>query len=220
MMSNLQLHFLLFTFAIGISSATSDAGADAPWSKPREIGDFQALLARSPFSLPTAEESSPVAERFSLTGAAVLNGEPTVFIIDRTTQNRQAITKKSKENMMLVEYLPNPDPRKIKATIRVDGQIATITFSEPSAASPQQQEALGQPGQPGQAKRAQQPNGIVAPLPTGIVSPTPSTVVNVPPPVQGSPAFQQSGGPTTPPAAQPHRVIRRRTSSGQNTPGQ
>jgi len=213
-MSHFPYHFLILAVAAGISSAATDAPGDAPWEKPRDIRAFESLLARSPFSLPTAEESSPLADRFSLTGAADINGETMVFVIDRTTQARQMISKKSDQNMSLVEYLPDPDSRKMKAVIRVDGQIATIAFSEPSAPQPGQQ---GQSPMPGQANHPQPPAGPLPMMTAGGATPKPTTIVNVPPPLPGSPSFKLQGGPS---ASPPRRVIRRRTISGQTSPGQ
>lgn len=156
---------------------------------------FQSLLERSPFSVPTAEESSPLAERFSLTGAVALDGEVLVFVLDKSTQTRHMLSKTpNRENMGLVEYLPDADPRRMRATIRVNGQVATITFAEPSA----------QPQQPlGSANAG-------ATVPTAVVNPP---VVAAAP---GSPAFQQQQQPAQPPN---RRVIRRRVISGHPAPG-
>jgi hypothetical protein len=173
------------------------AQTDAPWAMPREISMFQSLLERSPFSVPTAEESSPLAERFSLTGAVALDGEALVFVLDKSTQTRHMLSKTpNRENMGLVEYLPDPDPRRMRATIRVNGQIATITFAEPANQQPP-------PG-------GQQPNPGAPPAPTAVVNPP---VAAAP----GSPAFQQQ---QQQPAQPPNRrVIRRRVISGQPAPG-
>ena len=228
------LHFLLLATVVGALSAAPDSSADAPWTKTRDMAAFQSLLARSPFSLPTAEESSPLAERFSLTGAADINGETMVFVIDRTTQNRQMVKKANAQtapqSMTLVEYMPDPDPRKMKATIRVDGQISTIAFSE-SAMDPQQQAQQpavpGQPGKPGQATKPtgqttntlHLPNSTMPPQPSAVLPLQPTAVVKVPAPVPGSPAFQPQGGPSPSPSSR--RVIHRlRNISGPQTPGQ
>lgn len=207
MMSIFSLHFLVLASAAAIAHAADNPPDGAPWTKPREMAAFQSLLDRSPFSLPTAEESSPLADRFSLTGAADLDGDPMVFVLDRTTQTRQMLSKiPNSQKMSLLEYLPDPDPRKMRATIRVDGQVATIAYSE-SPAQPQQAGLPGQPIQPSQPG--------VRPPQAGLPQGQPTTVVNVPAAMPGSPAFQQQGAS----AAQPsHRVIRRRVISGQPGP--
>lgn len=192
---------ILFALVTAAFSAATAVPTDAPWAAPRTISSFQSLLDRSPFSLPTAEESSPLADRFSLTGAASLDGEALVFVVDKTTQTHHMLSKiPNKQNMGLVEYLPDPDPRRMRATIRVDGQVATIAYAEAS-----------NPQQPMQQPMGAHANGAVPlPLPTAVVNPPPGTTV-----APGSPAFQQQN---TPPPNR--RVIRRRTISGQPTAGQ
>jgi hypothetical protein len=204
-----------FALVAAVSSAAAGAQADAPWTMPRKISAFQFLLDRSPFSLPTAEESSPLADRFSLTGAVALDGEALVFVLDKTTQTRYMLSKiPNKQNMGLVEYLSDPDPRRMRATIRVDGQVATIAYAEPNAQPQQMQQPVGS-----QANRVVQPQQMPqspSPHANGAGS-LPSAIVNAPagsPAAPGSPAFQQQ--PTTPPN---RRVIRRRMISSQ-PPGQ
>jgi len=221
-----------FALVAAVSSAAAGAQADAPWAMPRKISAFQFLLDRSPFSLPTAEESSPLADRFSLTGAVALDGEALVFVLDKTTQTRYMLSKiANKQNMGLVEYLSDPDPRHMRATIRVDGQVATIAYAEPNA-QPQQMQQMQQPVG-SQANRVVQPQQPVGSHVNRVVQPQqmqqspsphvngagslPSAVVNAPAgstAAPGSPAFQQQ--PTTPPN---RRVIRRRMISSQ-PPGQ
>ncbi|TSA35704.1 MAG: hypothetical protein D4R65_03810 [Verrucomicrobiaceae bacterium] len=181
-------------FALVTAAALAQTGD--PWTKPREISTFQFLLDRSPFSLPTAEESSPLADRYSLTGAVALDGEPLVFLLDKTTQTRQMVSKKmNQQNIQLVEYLPDPDPRHMRATIRVNGELATIAYAEAAGQAPQ-------PAGP-------QPNGMPPKPPSAVVS-----APAVPNAMPGSPAIQQPGA--TPPA---HRIIRRRIISDQPAPG-
>jgi len=183
----------VFIFAMVLGSVM--AQSESPWTQPRDLSQFQFLLDRSPFSLPTAEESSPLADRFSLTGAVAFDGEPVVFVLDKTTQERHMLSKTpNSKNMGLVEYLPDPDPRHMRATIRVDGQIATISYVESAAQQPQ-------------------------PLPpnVGMVSPNQAPpVISVP----GQPPQIVAGGsqPQNPQAPQ-RRVIRRRIISGQPSQG-
>jgi len=170
------------------------------WAKPRDISEFQFLLDRSPFSLPTAEESSPLAERYALTGAVSIDGNPLVFVLDRTTQTRHMISKKPNEqNMGLVEYLPDPDPRRMRATIRVGSEMATISYVEPAVGAQQ-------PGQ-------QQPTAMAAPQAPG----APGM-----PAVPGNSAAPQQQGiapsPGQPGSEPPRRIIRRRVISGQPGP--
>ena len=194
-MTSLQ-KVIIFSMVLGSALAQNEE----PWSQPRDLSQFQFLLNRSPFSLPTAEESSPLADRYTLTGAASLDGEVMVFVLDKTTQERHMISKApNKLDMGLVEYLPDPDPRRMRATIKINGQIATISYADPVA----------QQGQPGVSQ------GPGMAMPQGQ---NPSAVVNAPPGqaiVAGAPPNMQQPNPQAP----PRRVIRRRIISGQPAPG-
>ena len=187
---------LIFSMVLGSALAQNED----PWALPRDLTQFQFLLDRSPFSLPTAEESSPLADRYTLTGVASIDGEAMVFVLDKTTQERHMISKTpNKLDMGLVEYLPDPDPRHMRATIKINGQIATISYSDPVA-------------QPGQSGVSQGP-GMAMPQ-----GQNPTAIVNAPPGqtmVAGATPNMQQGNPQAP----PRRVIRRRIISGQPAPG-
>lgn len=174
-----------------LARATSDAGTDAPWAAARDLQKFSWLLERSPFSLPTAEESSPLADRYALTGAAGIGGEALVFVFDRTTQARHMLSKQpNAEAMSLVEFLPDPDPRRMRATIRVGGEIATIAFQEAGSANAEQAPAA-----------APVPANGATPTAAAQPAPPPSATINPP-----------SGDPSSGP---PRKVIRRRIITGQ-----
>jgi len=191
----MTFHFRAIPMVLA-AAALATAQDDAPWTQPRELAAFQALLDRSPFSLPTAEESSPLADRFTLTGAVAIDGAPIVFVLDKTTQIRHMISKTpNKENMALVEYLPDPDPRRMRASIKVNGQVATISFAEPTAQQ-------GQPTAPNPA------------MPGSPASASPSVVVNAPQAAPGAPGIQPQN-----PNQPTRRVIRRRIISGQPPTG-
>ncbi len=184
--------------AVILCAARAAANEDVePWAAPRELSAFQSLLDRSPFSLPTAEESSPLAERYALTGAVAIDGDPIVFIMDRTTQARHMLSKKvNEQNMSLVEYLPDPDARRMRATIRVGEEVATIAYVEPANSEQPPTNPAG-PGNP-------------VPAASG-------SVINAPAPVApgqpGAPVVTQGGDQQTP--QPPRRIIRRRIISGQ-----
>lgn len=179
---------LIFFLVLGSAMARSED----PWTQPRNLSQFQFLLDRSPFSLPTAEETSPIADRYTLTGAASLNGEPMVFVLDKTTQEHHMLSKTPNTlGMGLVEYLPDPDPRHMRATVKINGQLATISYSEPATVQGQQP---GVAQNPGMAPPNQNP--------TAVVNPPPGQVVAA--------GMQQPNA-----QAPPTRVIRRRIISGQ-----
>ena len=116
------------------SSEASLAALSATWEKPRELTAFRVLLARSPFSLPTAEENSPLAERYALTGVITISGEEQVFVFDRTDQSRELLTAKpNAKNMSLVSLIREGNT-PLKASIRVGSEMGTIGFLEAAQA--------------------------------------------------------------------------------------
>lgn len=192
----------ILTMLLSAAASTALLAEDAPerWTQPRELGAFQFLLERSPFSLPTAEESSPLTDRYAITGAVSINGDPLVFVMDRNTQERHMITKTTpKADVNLVEFLPDPDPRRMRATIRVNGQVATLSYSEPGPDPNMMQ------------------GGHAAAMPQPVPQPMPGVPPggNIQPGAPGGPnmAVVNPGEPQP-----PRRIIRRRIINGQ--PGQ
>lgn len=173
----------------------------APWLRPRVIENFKSLMDRSPFSLPTAEETASVADRFFLTGMATIDEKPVVFVFDKNTQNRLMLSKlEGPENQskdMLLEVFQSPDPKNLRASVQIEGQRTEIHFSETAFAAPAGELMPPQPGAPGQ------------PMP-------PPAPQQPPPPQQQANAQQPTVQPGTNPNSQPpRRVIRRRVISGQ-----
>lgn len=122
----------------------------APEAEARDFAPFEFLLARSPFSLPTAEESSPLAERYALTGAVELDGRQQVFVLDRTSQQRHIVTKDGgTTEMVLLEFLPDPDPRRMRARVQIGTEAATIAFAEAPTGETGQNPQLQNPAQMG-----------------------------------------------------------------------
>jgi hypothetical protein len=175
-----------------LTQSSASEQADELWLQPRSMEKFQVLLDRSPFSLPTAEESAPAAERYSITGAATINQEPFVFIVDKNTQSRLMLGKNpDPAGNVLLDYLPDLNPQKMKASIRIDGQVTTVAYAEVPA--DQQQQVTPVPMVP---NAIQPPPGIQ--------------------PQQGAISPAQPQNPSQP----PRRVIRRRVISGQNPSSQ
>ncbi|MEY2907058.1 MAG: hypothetical protein RLZZ408_1529 [Verrucomicrobiota bacterium] len=165
---------LLITALLGCSGAVtaSDSQSEA-WEKPRELEAFRKLIARSPFSLPTAEESSPLAERYAMTGIITIGGEEQVFVFDRTDQSRELLTGRPNAKNMSLVTLVREGKNPIKATIRVGGETGTIGFLEGS--NPSAQAAPPAPGSPASAN-APAAGVKLPPLP-----PLPKTPSNTPP---------------------------------------
>lgn len=176
----------------GILHAETDTPA-APWLAPRSMDNFRALLDRSPFSLPTAEETAPGEERYFLTGAATINGEPVVFVFDKNTQVRHMLGRTPNgANNKLLEYTPAMSPRDMRARIRMDGADISVAYSDFGA------EAGGAPQGPGVPPPMQPPQQ--AAIPGQPQPPVPPQIIQ-----PGAGAQDQP----------PRRVIRRRVISGQ-----
>lgn len=133
--------------------------SEAPaWGKARSLDDFRKLLDRSPFSLPTAEASSPLAERYAMTGVVSIGGEEEIFVFDRTDQSRSLLTKTPNDrNMSLVSVIREGNS-PLKASIRVGGEEGTIGFMESAQPKGVQPPATPVPGSPAAGPQtAQQP---------------------------------------------------------------
>jgi hypothetical protein len=152
-MRRLSAQILAMTLLAGSPAYAANASEPAPWEKTRSLESFRKLLDHSPFSLPTAEESSPLSDRFAITGIITNGQDEEIFVFDRTDQSRTLLTKKPNEkDMCLVSILRdegNPTP---KATIRVGSESGTIAFME---ASKQAQPAPPPPGVAGPAAPGQ-----------------------------------------------------------------
>jgi hypothetical protein len=161
-------------------------------ARARSLEDFDFLLRRSPFSLPTAEESSPLADRFLLTGAASWDGIQRIFLMDKISQQRHVVVSDpNTEGMRLLEFKPDTDPQRISAKVQIGTEVATLVFQAPPAPAGV---AAAQPGaQPG-----------APPMPG---APNSGRVI--------------SAGAENPHATPPRRIIRRRViSNTPSQPGQ
>lgn len=119
------------------------ASTQAAWEAKRDLSNFQTLLKHSPFSLPTAEESSPLSERYAMTGIITIGGNEQIFVFDRTDQSRELLSHEpNAKHMSLVALVREGTSAPQKATIRVGNETGTIGYLE---AAPQQQ-AQGRPG--------------------------------------------------------------------------
>jgi hypothetical protein len=145
-MNRRSTSLLLLIPLLASAALGSDASGPAPWEKPRSLEEFQKLLDHSPFSLPTAEESSPLAERFAITGIITVGDEEEIFVFDRTDQSRILLTKKPNDrNMSLVSLIREEGSSIPRANIRVGGEAGTIGFLEASKQPPGAPPAPGSP---------------------------------------------------------------------------
>lgn len=133
------------------------------WEQTRTLDQFKALLAHSPFSLPTAEQSSPLAERYALTGIISMDGVEQVFVFDRTDQSRDLVGRTpNAKGMSLVSVLKDAGEQP-KASVTIGGETGTIGFMESSAK--QGQPPVPTPAQPGSPASAGQPTPVAVQLP-------------------------------------------------------
>jgi hypothetical protein len=185
-------HGLLMTLVIccPFPVVASDASTHL-WETPREISTFSKLLSHSPFSLPTAEESSPLAERYAMTGIITLGGEDQIFVFDRTDQSRELLTAKPNAKNMSLLSLVREGNNPIKASIRIGSEVGTIGFMEAVNAAAAMQPGAPAPGSPATAN-------------------APATGVKLPalPPLPKSPASNPQG----------RRIIRRPVVTAPQTP--
>ena len=168
----------------GISAETT---AVSPWQRPRNLSNFQSLLHHSPFSLPTAEETSPLSERYAITGIATIGGEEQIFIFDRTDQSREMLTHTPNlkgMSLIALDRTGNLPPQK--ATIRIGDETGIIAFKE---ATPQQPSAPQPQAATGSVAAGMNPGARIPKLPPlpqlpqqpSAVTPQPASV---PPPTQ------------------------------------
>ena len=117
----------------------------------RSLESFEDVTKRSPFSLPTAEEKSPLSDRYVVTGAASWDGTQRVFLMDKNSQERHIITTgPGPQAMELLEFMPSADPRQMKARVRIGQEVATLGFEAAAPTEPVQAAAMQNIGQPQQ----------------------------------------------------------------------
>jgi len=146
-----------------------------------DLGRYEALAKKSPFTAVAAEETAGFAQDLALAGFVRLKGEDFVMVANRATADRFLVGKKespSARGLVLVEVMKDPkgDATKMKAKVKKGSEVATLGFEAAAAAPPPP------PGQPAVA---------VPPVPGGQVLP-------------GQPPGQLQPGQNRPP------VIRRR----------
>jgi hypothetical protein len=157
-----------------------------------EVDRYEHIWQRSPFVIETkiVSESAGLAERFALTGIAVINGTPMVSLLDRSTNARMMVAPNlPSQGVEVITVDQQPNPRNSSVTIKLGAEQASLRF-EVASLNRVQEGAPPIPGQNG-ASAAQRPIPIVQ-------------QINAPVPQVTQPGMQ--GQPPSPPAT---RVIRR-----------
>jgi hypothetical protein len=124
-------HLCFLAVCLLLAAGGGSALAQEAWERPRALADFQSLLGRSPFSLPTAEEKAAPEDRFHLAGAATMGGEQVVFVWDKNTQQRLLLrAENDNSGNSLLEFFSDPNPKNMRAKVQIAGQTAEIRFSD------------------------------------------------------------------------------------------
>jgi len=143
---------------------------------------YQPIWERSPFVVETkiVDESAGLAQRFALTGVAMMAGAPVAFLLDRSSLARIMVTPgRDSQGIELLSVDQQSDVRNSSAVIKLGAEQASLRFDADSLNIA--------------AGAASQPTG--APPPAGQIPVIPQ-------------ANQANANPAQPPAS-PTRVIRR-----------
>jgi len=187
-----------FTHALCLLAVASVHAEDRAAAPVRTEEQFATLWLRSPFVLASTEPVSELAQTYAISGIATIGDASYVFIRDRKTQRRYSLTgSANEEGMLLVRIVPNDDPLKVRAVVRVKGREGTLSF-DPRAVKPEPAKtAPTGPGLP-----SFQPSMNIPPVPTNVPVPPgypqPEMVVPLP---QGAGSTGGAGSTVIPPAA-------------------
>ncbi len=196
--------------------ATPPEGGDFPLSR------YAALWTRSPFQLESiapTPQSEGIGQRFALTGIAQIDGEPIVFVMERSTQERSMVKKDgSKAGLSLVQIDVQQKYADSTATVRLDGEVGTIKFDAMAAVPAMPQMGMQPAPRPDRAVPPGTPQAMMVPQPVPGVAQPVAPVVSPGQPIPGAPnqnavsngQLQQDSNNAQQGQAPPPRVIRRR----------
>ncbi len=98
---------------------------------PADVERYRPLWERSPFVLPAkaVASTSPLAQRFALTGVAFLADDPIVFLLDRQNSSRLMLRLNDPQNgLQLVSVENASDPKAASAVIRLGSEQAAVRY--------------------------------------------------------------------------------------------
>ncbi len=96
----------------------------------RHIWEKSPFVTEAPAAL---QQSAGLAQRFILTGAASLQDQPIIFVLDRTSLTRLMVTKEvNQQGLVLVSLKEEANPQKSQATIRLGSEEGVIRY-DPAA---------------------------------------------------------------------------------------
>lgn len=119
---------------------------------PTPLSRYQKIWEISPFVALTdlSGQADEFSGRFALTGFARLGDKDVVFIYDRTTLERFALTPgQSRNGITLSALFHHGDLRTARASVQVAGREIEVTY-DPSVTAAAQQQAAANPPVPGQ----------------------------------------------------------------------
>ncbi len=107
---------------------------------PFPLSRYATLWERSPFQLESIApptESVGLSQRFALTGIAQIDGEPIAFLMERASQQRLMIDKKTNNvGISLVQVDLQPKQADSSVTLRSGGEVGVVKFDDTVATSP------------------------------------------------------------------------------------
>ena len=137
------------------SAAPEDEAQEAPAENadvtppPFPLSRYAPLWERSPFQLESIAppaESLGLAQKFALTGIAQINGEPIVFLLERATQIRHMLDKKTNTaGLSLVQVDMQQKYADSTAVVRQGAEVGVVKFDPTSPAGGMAPPAIGQP---------------------------------------------------------------------------
>ena len=211
---------VVWKLALGILWMTSGVSPGEIPSGPTELSRYQKIWEISPFVAVTdlSGQADDLAGRFVVTGFARMGSKDVVFVFDRTTLERFALTPGETRNGVALQSLSHQgDLRSVRATLASGGRSLEISYDPasvpdanagmpmvPGQMGQPQQQHRGYPGQPQPHMGGAPPGQSMPGQPATPATPSnPNAIIGAPP----STAMPGNGGEAAPP---PRRVIRRR----------
>ncbi len=175
---------------------TVEPALEPPGPSDRSLDRYSHIWTAKPFVAATVvtPQAESIVQRYAVTGYARFSGSDMVFILDRVSLNRFAITAQKPQNgVELMEVTENTGAGRLKARIRASGEVAEVVYDAGAAGMP-----MGE--NPGMV-------GSNVPNPMGAA---------VPPPQPGVAAPNQGNSPRRQiTAPRPIRVVPRKPIQGQ-----
>lgn len=144
---------VLFCILILVPTAFLKSQEEDPFTPAKHaIGRYEHIWKRSPFVVETKliEESAGLAQRFALTGVAVVDGDPVAFLLDRGSLSRMIVGKgNSPQGLELVSVDQQTNAKNSSAVIRLGSEQASLRFENTSLTAAAEGVPMPMPPQPG-----------------------------------------------------------------------